>query len=535
MRPFFHHKARTMKKTILLLIIISCLLIDKPLFSQAYNSGQIDSIVNKAMATRPNAGIAIAVVKDNEIVHLKGYGVTSVNSNESVNENTLFAIASNSKAFTATALGILVDEGKLRWHDKVVDYIPEFKMYNPYVTENFNIQDLLTHRSGLGLGAGDLMFFPDGSDFSIDDVLNSFQYLKPTSAFRTKYDYDNLLYVVAGEVVARVSGMSWADFVETRIMRPIGMTRSVGVYQRLDDKKNVAFPHLTEKGKLRQFEPYIKNDESLGAAGGIYASVNDLSKWLLLNLNNGKYGKELNQQLISDMNHAELWKAHTNIAFNVEPAAPYKTHFSAYGLGWFLSDKNGYIIVEHTGSLPGMLSNTILIPELNVGMVILTNTDPGSRSFYTIANEILDAYIGVESKDWISSEEKRLQKMEAETDAVTTAVWQTVSQAITKNIDYSNYVGIYRDNWFGDIEILLKDNKLWFSSLRSPKLNGEMFFYKANTFAIKWDYRDMPCDAFAMFYLDENGEAISIKMKGISPNIDFSFDFQDLDLKRVVK
>ena len=522
-----------MKKTILLLILTFCALIDQPLFSQAYSSGQIDSIVNKSMTIRPNAGVAIAVVKDNKIVHLKGYGTTSVNSNEKVNENTLFAIASNSKAFTATALAMLVDEGKLSWLDKVVDYIPEFKMYDPYVTENFNIQDLLTHRSGMGLGAGDLMFFPDGSDFSIEDVLNSFQYQKPVSAFRTKYDYDNLLYVVAGEVVARVSGMSWADFVETKIMRPIGMTRSVGVYQRLDDKRNVAFPHSTEEGKLRQLEPYIKNDESLGAAGGIYSSVNDLSKWLLLHLNSGKYGNRLNQQLVSAKNHSELWKAHTNIAFNVEPAAPYKTHFSSYGLGWFLSDKNGYMIVEHTGGLPGMLSNTILIPELNVGMVVLTNTDPGSHSYYTIAMEIMDAYIGVERKDWIASEEKKLQKAENESDAVTTAVWQTVSKAVKENINLSNYVGTYRDNWFGDVEILMKDGKLWFKSLRSPKLNGEMFFYKANTFAIKWDYTDMPCDAFAMFYLNEKGEAVSIKMKGISPNIDFSFDFQDLDLKRI--
>ena len=524
-----------MKKTIFLLFTILNLFIWQTLFSQAYNPSQIDSIVNKSMSVMPNAGIAIAVVENEKIVHLKGYGVTSINSNEKVNENTLFAIASNSKAFTSAALAILVDKGKLNWHDKVVDHIPEFKMYDSYITENFNIQDLLTHRSGLGLGAGDLMFLPDGSDFTIEDVLNSFQYQNPVSAFRTKYDYDNLLYVVAGEVVARASGMSWTEFVETKIMRPIGMKRSAGVYQRVKDKSNVAFPHSTENGKLRQLEPYLKNDESLGAAGGIYSSVNDLSKWLLLHLNNGKYGTELSEQLISDKNHAELWKAHTNIEFNVEPEPPYKTHFSAYGLGWFLSDKNGYIIVEHTGGLPGMLSRTILIPELNVGIVVLTNTDPGAYSYWTIAMEIMDAYIGVERKDWIAFAEKRLQKNEFLSDSVSTAVWETVSKAKTKNLNYSDYIGTYQDNWFGNVEIWLDDDKLWFKSLKSPKLNGEMFFYKANTFAIKWAYKDMPCDAFAMFTLDENGQAISIKMKGISPNIDFSFDFQDLDLKRVEK
>jgi len=524
-----------MKKTLFLLLTLFSLFIGQTLYAQAYKPTQIDSIVRKAMSVGPNAGIAIAVVKDDEIVHLKGYGITSVLSNEEVNENTLFAIASNSKAFTTAALAILVDEGKLNWNDKVVDHIPEFKMYDPYVTENFNIQDLLTHRSGLGLGAGDLMFFPDGSDFTVEDVLNSFQYQKPVSAFRTKYDYDNLLYVVAGEVVERVSGMTWAKFVETKIMKPIGMQRSAGVYQRIKDQSNVAFPHSTENGKLRQLEPYLKNDESLGAAGGIYSSVNDLSKWLFLHLNNGKYGEELNEQLISANNHEELWKAHTNIGFNVEPKLPYRSHFSAYGLGWSLSDKNGYVIVEHGGALPGMLSRTILIPELNVGIVVLTNTDPGAYSYWTIAMEIMDAYLGVERKDWISFAEKRIEKNETESDSVTTAVWETVSKVKTKSINHSDYIGTYKDNWFGNIKIWSEDDQLWFKSLRSPKLTGEMFFYKANTFAIKWNYDDMPCDALAMFTLDENGQAISIKMKGISPDIDFSFDFQDLDLKRVEK
>lgn len=214
-----------MKKSIILFFIVLNLFAGQTLFSQEIRSSQIDSLVNKAMSISPCAGIAVVVIKDDKIVHSKGYGVTSVNSKE----NTLFAIASNSKAFTAAALAILVDEGKLGWNDKVVTHIPEFKMYDPYVTANFNIQDLLTHRSGLGLGAEDLMFFPDGSDFTIEDMLNSFQYQRPTSAFRTKFDYDNLLYVVAGEVIARVSGMNWAKFVETKIMMPLGMQRSAGL------------------------------------------------------------------------------------------------------------------------------------------------------------------------------------------------------------------------------------------------------------------------------------------------------------------
>lgn len=522
-----------MKKTNFLLFTVLILFAGQTLFSQVYTSSQIDSLVNKAMSIGPSAGVAIVVVKDDEIVHLKGYGITSINNNEEVDENTLFGIASNSKAFTTAALAMLVDEGKLSWQDKVVDYIPEFKMYNSYVTENFNIQDLLSHRSGLAPGAGNLMVYPDGTDFTVDDILNNFQYQKPVSAFRTEFEYSDLLYIVAGELVARVSGISWAEFVETKIMMPIGMQSSVGTYSRLNDKSNVAYPHSTEDGQLRQLEPYFENSEIIGPAGGIYSSVNDMSKWLFMHLNNGKYGVGISEQIISENNHAELWKSYINLRFNAEPNPPYRNHFTSSGLGWSISDKNSYTIVEHTGGLPGMLSWVLLIPELNVGIAVLTNADPGALSYWTITREIMDGYIGVERQDWISYAEMILQASEAETDSVTIAVWETVSKAKTKHLNYSDYIGTYEDNWFGKIEIWSEDDKLWFKCLKSPKLKGEMFYYKANTFAIKWDYTDMPCDAFAMFCLDKEGKAQSIKMEGISPNIDFGFDFQDLDLKRV--
>ncbi|MBI1767552.1 MAG: serine hydrolase [Bacteroidetes bacterium] len=518
----------------LALLIAITFLVHNGQAQQPLKSSQIDSLVNKTMATMPLAGLAVAVVKDGKVIHAKGYGITSVKTKEKVDENTLFAIASNSKAFTTMALALLVDDGKLRWQDKVVDYIPEFKMYDPYVTANFNIQDLLTHRSGLGLGAGDLMFFPDGGDFTIKDVLKSFQYQKPVSAFRTKYDYDNLLYIVAGEVVARVSGQSWADFVENRIMKPLGMTRSASVYQNLKDKKNTAMPHAVEKGELKQLETYTKNDASIGAAGGIYASVNDLSKWMLMHLNGGKYGEGLKSQLVSAANHREMLRPHTFLGFNSKPDPTAKVHFNAYGLGWGIADLNGYIIFSHTGGLPGMLSKTTLVPELNLGIIVLTNTDPGGFSFQTISRSIADSYLGIKV-DRISQAMKTIKEMDNAGDSVTTAVWNTVKNAKADHLKLENFVGTYRDNWFGNVTITLKDGQLWFTSMRSPKLHGKMSFYKANTFAIRWDYQDMNCDAFATFSLDEEGNANGIKLKGISPNIDFSFDFQDLDLKKIAK
>ncbi len=519
-----------MKKIGLSLMAFVLFMVHATSVNAQITSKQIDKLVQNALLKFNVAGVGVAVVKDNKVIHLKGYGVTSVKTKEKVNAHTRFAIASNSKAFTSMALAILVDRKQLNWNDKVVDYIPEFKMYNAYVTANFTIVDLLTHRSGLGLGAGDLMFFPDGADFTMDDVVKSFQYQKPQSGFRTKFDYDNLLYMVAGEVVKRISGKSWSAFIEENIMKPLGMNESAGTYKRLTDKNNVATPHAEIKGKIIPLVPF---NIGVGAsAGGINASISDLTKWVMMHLNNGIYGD--NKILVSLKNHNKMWRPYTIRSFKPIAKAPYKTHLSAYGLGWGIVDLNGYMMYSHTGGLPGMLSQILLIPEMGLSIIILTNTsDGGGTLFSAISNTIVDSYLGLPKSDWINRYYTATQKHQQKGDAVTDKVWQTVEKAKSTHINTSNYVGFYKDNWFGMIEIFLKNKQLWFKSSRSPKLNGPMYFYKANTFAIKWAYQDMNADAFAMFTLDENGKAIALKMKGISPNIDFSFDFQDLDLKRV--
>ncbi|MCB9302841.1 MAG: serine hydrolase [Lewinellaceae bacterium] len=503
-------------------------------FPQARVSSEfIDSIVNVSMSKFPQAGIGVAVIQDGKVTHMKGYGITAAESGAQVDENTLFAIASNSKAFTTTALGILADQGKLSWTDKVIDHIPEFRMYDPWVTENFIIADLLTHRSGLGLGAGDLMFFPDGADFTVDDVIRSFQYQTPVSDFRTKYDYDNLLYVVAGEVVKRACGKSWDQFVEDEIMDKLGMENSVGIFQNITNNTNIAYPHKTENGHIQQIDTYTKSDGSLGAAGGIYSSVNDMSKWVLMHLNEGLYGDMLADTLISKKNHQELWKIYTNIGYNAFGGGIYNNHYRGYGLGFNLRDENGYTIVQHSGGLPGMLSMVTMIPELKAGIIILTNTDPGGLSILTLTNEIKDEIIGAKGLDWFEWAASRLNKRESEVDSVVNAVWAQVEKVKPTKLDFKQYVGRYKDDWFGEVVIYQKEDHLWIKSLRSPKLKGLMHYYKANSFAVAWDYRDMDCDAFAIFQLDENGKATSISMKGISPDIDFSFDFQDLDLRKI--
>ncbi|MCP4310414.1 MAG: serine hydrolase [Bacteroidetes bacterium] len=493
---------------------------------------EVDRLVEDAMEKFDVAGVAVGIVKDGEVFLAKGYGVRSVEGKEKVDENTSFAIASNSKAFTSAALALLVEEGKLSWNDRVVKHIPEFKMYNEYVTQNFIILDLLTHRSGLGLGAGDLQFWPHGSDFSMADLLTNFQYFEPVSPFRTKYDYDNILYIVAGEVIKRVSGQSWESFVQERILDQIGMDNSSTMPPSMSGLENMATPHMVMDGKLEtiawhEHDPVRMN----GAMGAVLSNADDLSQWLLLHLNEGKYGESLERQLFTKATQREMWKIHTSK--NLMPSIRYNPHFSGYGLGWNLTDMNGRLTVYHTGDISGMLSKTIMIPELELGVLVLTNSYYGGAGlFQAVTQTILDGYLGLEPYDWTGYYlERHLQSTGSASEAVA-QVWETVKTGDHHMVNIENYIGVYEDKWFGKVEIYLQDGKSWFRSQRSPQLTGPMYHYKANAFAIKWENREMDGDAFAIFSLDEEGVAQQITMKGVSPDLDFSFDFQDLLFER---
>ena len=505
---------------------ITCLICSSLSFAQITES-QLDQLVEKTQATFNVPGIAVAIIKDGKIVISKGYGVTNINTKQKVDGNTLFGIASNSKAFTATALAILVDEGKINWDDKVKKYLPQFKMYNKYVTDEFTIRDLLTHKSGLGLGAGDLMIWPDGHNFTPDDIVKNIQYLKPVSAFRTKYDYDNLLYVIAGEVIEKVSGKSWCDFVEERIMKPIGMNNSAASWSRLKDTTNTIVPHVPTDGKL-EIIPRYKNP-IFDAAAGLYASTNDLSKWLITQMNKGK--NENGQQIFSVKQHKEMWTSQTILP--ERNPYPYKTNFRSYGLGWQLTDVNGFLQVSHTGGLDGIVTQTIMFPEIQLGIIVLTNQQSGA-AFTAISNTIKDSYLGLPNFDHLEYLSKDRQGKEDEADKITEEVWETVKNNTTK-VNLKKYIGTYTDNWFGKVSITEKNGKLYFASQRSPRLKGEIFLYKDETFAVKWDVRSFNADAHIFFKIDAKGKASGFTMKAISPLTDFSYDFHDLDFKKVIQ
>jgi len=510
------------------LLAISISLFSLGLSAQVITSPQIDSLVERTLKTFDVPGIAVAIIKDGKVIHAKGYGVRSLASRKPVDENTLFGVASNSKAFTAAALAMLVDEKKITWDDKVIDHIPEFRMYDPYVTDAFTIRDLLTHRSGLGLGAGDLMFFPDGSDFGMKDILYNMRFLKQESGFRTKFDYDNNLYIVAGEVIKRVSGMSWGDFIEKKILQPLEMKSTAASFSRLKDTSNVIDAHAPVNGKVQPIDREWA--EVANAAGGIYSSVTDMAKWVIMQMNDGKYAD--GKTLFSKQEHDEMWSLQTII----NPTIPntYNTHFGGYGLGWFLSDVKGYKQVSHTGGLAGIVTQVTLFPEMKLGIIVFTNQQSGA-AFSAITNTIKDSYLGMPYKDRVKQYHDGVVANESEAKKITDEIAADIAKAqkATSKPDINNFIGTYRDKWLGDITISLKNGKPWFDSKRSPKLTGEMLAYKGNTFVVRWTNRSMDADAFVIFGLDSEGKGSTITMKAISPLTDFSYDFQHLNFERV--
>ncbi|MBE8714320.1 serine hydrolase [Sphingobacterium hungaricum] len=495
--------------------------------AQALKEQQIDSLVNQVLKTFNVPGIALGIVKDGEIILAKGYGVRSINSKEPVTANTNFGIASNSKAFTTTALGILVDEGKLNWDDFVQKYIPEFKLYDPYVSAHFTIRDLLTHRSGLGLGAGDLMVWPDGHDFTPKDIIHNLQYLKPVSEFRTKYDYDNLLYIVAGEVIERVSGKSWTTFIQERILTPLKMTNSAPTLSLLDPELEVIDAHVPIDGKLEVINKY--SNTILDAAGGIYSNVNDLTKWVNLQLNNGKVDDKV---IISEKQAKALKTPQTIMPIATRP--PYNSLFANYGLGFRLVDVAGKLEVSHTGGLEGIVTQITMLPQLNLGIIVLTNQQQG-EAFLTITNTIKDSYLGIPNQNWLDFYTKNLNNKVESADSITNAVWKTVElHKKQKNSPHlqEQLIGTYKDNWFGDVLISKKGNSLVFASKRSPQLTGELLYYKNNSYVVRWNNRYFHADAFVHLIVDQN-KIQGFTMLPISPLTDFSYDFQDLSFSKL--
>ncbi len=489
---------------------------------------KLDELIQNTLKTFDVPGMSVGIIKDGKIIYSKGFGVRSLTNRQPMDDNTLVGIASNSKGFTCVALAILADEGKLNWDDKVSKYIPEFQMYDPYVSQNVTIKDLVTHRAGLGLGQGDLMFFPEGGSLTLNDIVHNVRYLKPENPFRTTLDYNNIMFIVAGEVITRISGLSWAEFIEQKIMKPVGMTSSFGSYNRAKSVVNKIDAHAPVDGKAIAV-PHDWN-ETANAAGGIMSNIKDMTTWAECLLNN--FTTKEGKKLVSDKNIQQLWSL--QIPSGVAMKNPYDTSFYGYGLGWFLSDVKGHKQIQHTGGLIGTVTQFTLIPDMKLGIVVLTNQQSGA-AFNTITNTVKDSYLGVADRNWLKTYSERMKKMEEEFNKQKKEAFAK-SDAFRKEKHLhpkpEQFAGTYNDQWFGDVEISQTGNTYRIFCKNSPRLKGELLPFSTNTFLIKWDDRSYDADAYLIFNYNENGKAESVKMKAISDITDFSFDFDDLDLKK---
>jgi len=472
-------------------------------------------------------GIAVGVVRGGELVYAKGHGVREIGRPDPVDPDTLFQIASLTKAFTAAALGILVDDGTLDWDDRVIDYLPEFQMYDSWVTREFTIRDLLTHRSGLGLGAGDLLFWPQAKS-TREDIIRAMRHLEPETSFRTAYAYDNLLYAIAGEVVRAVSGVPWEDFVETRIMQPLEMTGCRALPDRVAGHTNRATPHMVVDGALET--TFFSGGGATAAAGAINCNVSGLARWAAMHLAGGALSD--GSPLLSEDNHAELWEPVTLRPVRDDAREHGRTHFDAYALGWGLKDFYGYLHVSHGGALQGMTSHIAMLPEKDVAVVALCNQ--WSRAPRAVTSEILNAYVSETPEDWIKILADAQAERSKEAKKAVDEAFANRDAESTPTLPLDSYVGTYRDPWYGEVFVEEGENGLVMRFSRSELLTGPLEHFQYDTFIARWLDRSLQGDAYVTFTLGADGEVEAIRMRVLSPDTDFSFDFHHLDLRRVV-
>jgi CubicO group peptidase (beta-lactamase class C family) len=487
----------------------------------------IDQWVARAMHTFDVPGLALAIVKDDVVVVAKGYGVRKLGEGAAVDARTLFGIASNTKAFTATALGLLVEEGWIEWDAPVTRYLPAFAMWDPFVTRELSVRDLLVHRSGLGLGAGDLLWWPE-STYDRKEIARRLRFIPPATSFRTAYAYDNVLYLVAGELIETISGQSWENFITTKILNRVGMTGTNVRHSAAAGGGNIAAPHAPIDGKVRPIRPF--ESDNTNPAGGINSSAEDIAKWLRVQLSSGLLAD--GSRLFTPATARQLTSIVTPIPVGDPPAEllPLKANFRGYALGFDIRDFRGHKMVAHTGGLPGYVSRVAMIPDLNVGVAVFTNQE-SEEAFDSIAWHVLDHYLGAKAFDWIDGFSKIRARNQASLAQADSRGASTRDASSKPSLALGKYAGKYQDAWYGDIAIAEENGKLVMRFSHTPALTGDLEHWQHDTFVARWRDRELRADAFVTFGLNPDGSIDQVKMKAVSPSTDFSFDFQDLLLK----
>ncbi|MFC2107463.1 serine hydrolase [Bacteroidota bacterium] len=476
---------------------------------------ELDEYYEQAYKDWKVPGIAVAIVKDGEIIFAKGYGIRNLDTMEEVDENTLFAIASNSKAFTAAGLAILVDEGKISWKDKVRKYLPWFELYSPYVSENFTIEDLLTHRSGLKTFSGDLLWY--GTDHSREEIVRRAKHLEPAYGFRDAYGYSNIMYLTAGLIIEEVSGMSWDDFITKNILEPLHMDRTLTSTNELSMMENFCAPHNDFQDSLITIE--WLNWDNIAPAGALISSVNDISKWLIFQLNQGITPD--GDTLIQKRRFQEMWAPHIlqNVSSWSQRTWP-STHFKAYGYGFAMFDYLGKKVLGHGGGYDGFITNTTFVPEENLGFTILTNKN--TSLYYPLKYKTLDVLLDAdEETDWSGDFLALFAAKNAKEDSIPPPSNPTLDEEV--------YLGTYTCEMYGDAKVYKEDGKMMLHLLPTEIFVGELIHYQHNTWELEFAKVPSLPKGKVNFTIDIDGNIDEMQVDVPNPD----FDFTELKFKKV--
>lgn len=514
---------------------VVALLAALPIAALAAPPKNFDARVAAVMKASEVPGAAVTIVEDGQVTLARGYGVKKLGSPDPVDADTLFQIGSTTKAFVSAAIAILVEEGKLGWDDRVIDHLPSFRMYDAWVTRELTIRDLLTHRAGLSKGQGDLLFVPYNTLTRAESV-RRLQFLKPNTSFRSTFAYDNVLYMVAGQLIEEVTGETWEKFTEERILRPIGMATSVTNDVDRLAVTDRAYPH-GRNGELRGVGPQQLFDEekvklaaNVGPAGAIAAGANDLSRWLLVQLASGRIPGS-DKRLFSDASSAEMFQ--TVVPVPISPLPPplsdIAPQFRGYALAWIVQDYRGHKIIQHSGGTQGFRTIVVLIPEKNVGFAIVNNSEDNEFA-PGLEYELLDHYLGLPKRNWPKDFKSFFDARVAEGLAAQRSAG-AARPASTPSLALAGYAGQYADPWFGGISITERAGTLA-ADFGRPGMTATLEHWAYDTFVARWD-DPLIEPAFLTFQLDAAGKPARIAMKAFSPVADFSFDYQDLEITPV--
>lgn len=460
----------------------------------------IDEWIEEVQPDWEIPGLAVAVVSHGETVWAQGFGVRNIDTGEPVDEHTIFAIGSSSKAFTSAALGMLVQEGKIEWSDPLRKHLPWFELTNEYIAHHVTLRDALSHRSGYN-GSGTLWY---GTDLSRREVLEAMRYEPQANPFRTTFVYNNNMYMAAGEVIPTITGMTWDEFVTQRIFEPLGMNRTVTSTVPLAEMPNVAEPHLGTGEELRVV-PYRRID-NIGPAGSINSSVADMARWVELHLGRGMVNGQrlLDEDIVEEMHTPQMAiPLEGRWADMMQPS-----NLLSYGLGWFLHDYEGRKVVQHGGNIDGMHAMVGMMPDENLGVVVLTNRNPNSLSD-AIMFRIFDAYIGLPETDWserygggTAGDGGGPQGGNNEPTRV---------EGTSPSLSLDRYVGTYRHEAFGDFVVTRESGGLVLRYSRDRI--GDLTHWHFDTFRIDWRYPTAN-DSFVTFELDAQARVKEADLQG---------------------